>query len=368
MGYTIILLFSIQTEIGQSSTPFILFNKIHFIPLVHLTQLFFSIFLKYCNVRAFILDYWYKTNIQQQKGDVMNKRKRQIILAARKLFIKKGFTDTSIMDIISEANVSKGTFYNHFSSKNACLIAILEETREETINERYKIGINKDPSDVNVLVNQISQLLHISRKRNLMEIFSSIFGNADKEIIDVLEKHFMLEVEWLAKRLVEIYGEKIKDISYECATQVFGMIQFTIRILMISNKQQWISPESVVKVVLGHNDAIIHRLLETKEIVITPNIFNSYQDDIDEKVISKVTIIEQLQLFNEKLTEKDSENSVELANFLLEELQRPDERLHVLESIFYFFSKSFENTPHREEVNEISISFWEYLERKKSNH
>lgn len=296
----------------------------------------------------------------------MNKRKRQIIHAASKLFIEKGFSDTSIIDIISEANVSKGTFYNHFSSKNSCLIAILEETREETINERYNVAINKDPSDINVLINQISQLLNINRKRNLFEIFSSIFGKADKEILDVLEKHSMLEVDWLAKRLVDIYGEKIKDLSYECATQVFGMIQFSIRILMISNKHQWVSPEAVVKVVLGHADAIIHRLLETREVLISPDIFNSLQDDVNERIISKVAIIEQLQQFNEKLTEKDSENSVELTHFLLEELQKPDEKLYVLESIFYFFNKSFENTPHKKEVNEISVSFWRYLDSKKT--
>lgn len=296
----------------------------------------------------------------------MNKRKRQIILAARKLFINKGFSNTSIMDIISEANVSKGTFYNHFSSKNACLIAILEETREESINERIKIGINKDPSDISVLVNQISQLLLISRKRNLFEIFSSIFGKTDREIIDVLEKHLMLEVNWLAKRLVDIYGKVIKEISFECATQVFGMISATIRILMISNKQQWIQPEAVVKVVLGHTDAIIHRLLETKEIIITPDIFLSFHDEGNEEINLKLSIIKQLQLFNEKLTEKDSEKSVEIANFLLEELQKSDERLYVLESIFSSFIKVFENTPLTEEVNEISISFWRYLNSKKN--
>ena len=57
----------------------------------------------------------------------MKKRKRQIIQAARTLFIEKGFVNTSILDIIAAANISKGTFYNHFSSKNECLIAIIEE-------------------------------------------------------------------------------------------------------------------------------------------------------------------------------------------------------------------------------------------------
>ena len=60
----------------------------------------------------------------------MNDRKQQVLLTAQQLFVEKGFSATSVQDILDEAKISKGTFYNYFSSKNECLIAILDNGRE----------------------------------------------------------------------------------------------------------------------------------------------------------------------------------------------------------------------------------------------
>ncbi len=162
------------------------------------------------------------------KGEPMNTRKRQIISAARKLFIEKGYNDTSIMDIIAAANISKGTFYNHFTSKNECLIAILEETREEAVNRRYEVAMNKDLSDVNVLIEQISLLMYVNRERNLIQIFESISSNTDPEIKAVLKKHLIHETHWLANRFVDVFGEKTRRISFECAVYAIGMMHNVI--------------------------------------------------------------------------------------------------------------------------------------------
>lgn len=112
----------------------------------------------------------------------MNKRKRQIITAARELFIEKGFLDTSINDIISAAKVSKGTFYNHFVSKNECLIAILDEGREEASNRRHELLYGKDPTDLEILTQQVAVLMHVNREHNLVQIFESIFHSRDSEL------------------------------------------------------------------------------------------------------------------------------------------------------------------------------------------
>ena len=77
----------------------------------------------------------------------MNLRKTQIINAARDLFIDKGFTNTSMTDIITAAQISKGTFYNHFTSKSECLIAILEESRAEATLLRNELAIGSKLAD-----------------------------------------------------------------------------------------------------------------------------------------------------------------------------------------------------------------------------
>jgi AcrR family transcriptional regulator len=44
-------------------------------------------------------------------------RQAQIMEVALKLFAEKGYHGTSIDDIITNANIVKGTFYLHFESK-----------------------------------------------------------------------------------------------------------------------------------------------------------------------------------------------------------------------------------------------------------
>ena len=51
-------------------------------------------------------------------------RRGQLIVAARKVFRAKGFRDAAIADIVREAGVGLGTFYNYFSSKHEIVFAL----------------------------------------------------------------------------------------------------------------------------------------------------------------------------------------------------------------------------------------------------
>jgi len=51
-----------------------------------------------------------------------------ILLAARGLFAKKGYTATSMEDICSATGFSKGSLYYHFKSKEDLFIQLAEET------------------------------------------------------------------------------------------------------------------------------------------------------------------------------------------------------------------------------------------------
>jgi AcrR family transcriptional regulator len=62
-------------------------------------------------------------------------RKTELLETARTLFFEKGYEKTSVDDIISAVQVSKGGFYHHFSSKDElvdCLVTdIIEKTKTE---------------------------------------------------------------------------------------------------------------------------------------------------------------------------------------------------------------------------------------------
>lgn len=53
--------------------------------------------------------------------------KKSIIHESLRLFSLKGFLGTSIQDILSAADTSKGGFYNHFKSKEDLFYQVLEE-------------------------------------------------------------------------------------------------------------------------------------------------------------------------------------------------------------------------------------------------
>jgi len=55
--------------------------------------------------------------------------KEKIIYESLKLFSLKGFLSTSIHDILTSANTSKGGFYNHFKSKEGLFFQVLDEAR-----------------------------------------------------------------------------------------------------------------------------------------------------------------------------------------------------------------------------------------------
>ncbi len=53
-------------------------------------------------------------------------RKEQILSSAKKLFSHHGFYDTQISDIIQEAGIARGTFYQYFNSKEDIFRQLLE--------------------------------------------------------------------------------------------------------------------------------------------------------------------------------------------------------------------------------------------------
>ena len=62
-------------------------------------------------------------------------RKKQILMAAWKCFIEKGYDDTTIRDIAGHMGLSTGTIYNYFSGK----ANILDALQDWSIAEKQKL-------------------------------------------------------------------------------------------------------------------------------------------------------------------------------------------------------------------------------------
>src|SRR5260370_26520093 len=61
-------------------------------------------------------------------------RRAHILAAARRCFIRQGFQETSMTDLLAEAGLSSGAVYNYFSSKEEMIVAIAEENIGQVIS------------------------------------------------------------------------------------------------------------------------------------------------------------------------------------------------------------------------------------------
>jgi AcrR family transcriptional regulator len=57
-------------------------------------------------------------SIQERKEREKEKRRQQILVAAKKLFSRKGFNKATMEDIAAEAELSPGTLYSYFKNKD----------------------------------------------------------------------------------------------------------------------------------------------------------------------------------------------------------------------------------------------------------
>lgn len=62
-----------------------------------------------------------------------DRRRRQILEAAARCFNQSGYADTTMKDILAEADLSTGAVYNYFAGKDEIYAALLDQNVEELI-------------------------------------------------------------------------------------------------------------------------------------------------------------------------------------------------------------------------------------------
>jgi TetR/AcrR family fatty acid metabolism transcriptional regulator len=110
-------------------------------------------------------------------------RRAVILDAALRTFVKRGYPETKVAEIASEAGVAEGTLYNYFASKEDLLLALFDEKWGWIIDEiRKKISRLNDPN--RKLKAIFSLVVRMFKKdRQLAELFmvdikqSSVFLN-----------------------------------------------------------------------------------------------------------------------------------------------------------------------------------------------
>ncbi|WP_274307654.1 TetR/AcrR family transcriptional regulator [Solibacillus daqui] len=295
----------------------------------------------------------------------MNLRKRQVLETALQLFIEKGFHNTSIQDILSKSMISKGTFYNYFSSKNECFMAILEQVRYEASIRRHEILHGNDPSDENILIEQIIVLMQINKEQNLVSIFEGIFQSNDLELRDALMRNRLIEVEWLSNRFVDIFGEEARPYTLELSILFFGMVQH----LSMSFRTFYgvtVDVKKVVKIAFRNIKVVLPEMIATNDVIIGAGSLQLIEGNTHYQPITKDMILNKLEGFLSELQYEDIHTvGIQFTQTLIEQLTEDTLRSSVVEALLKPFRSSFSNTSHEAESIELSNMLWFFVKNFK---
>lgn len=290
----------------------------------------------------------------------MNQKKKQIIDAAHQLFVDKGYVSTSIQDILDKAEISKGTFYHYFNSKNECLMAILEFVYEETNQRRKEIAHGKPKDSEELLAAQIAIRMDTDRKHSLMALFSSVSISDDSDLRDLIGKQHNMELQWVAKRLTEIHGADIERHALDFAVIFMGIINHAFHVLTMNENLEEISPKKVIKFALRHIKSMMKDIPEDilfhkKMLSIIIDCDNTNTVDLKEEVIAQLKTI--------KKEEHDHYEKNDYIEFLIDELEMERPRVFLLESVLLSLSKTL-NKDERKELEVVQL-VWKLIEKLK---
>ena len=126
-------------------------------------------------------------------------RKKELIDIAEQLFIKKGYEQTAVSDIVKKAKVAQGTFYYYFKTKEEILDLITDRYININVEGFEKIANEKGPNALEKIINILQ--------------FSSSFRNDRTSLIQYLHEdknaHLHLKFE---RKLPVMISEPISKI------------------------------------------------------------------------------------------------------------------------------------------------------------
>ena len=162
---------------------------------------------------------WYKV-----KGEKGERRKQELLQIAYRMFIQKGYEETSIDEIIAEAHIAKGTYYYYFSSKEATLEEVINMMISDEV-QRAKAVLSAPISVPEKLVGVITSLRPQQNERNISEALNQ------KENIIMHEKIGRRIVDEAVPLLVEVVSEGIAQGMFHC-----DYIEERVRMIVIMSQ------------------------------------------------------------------------------------------------------------------------------------
>lgn len=138
--------------------------------------------------------------MKQSPKQPAEKRRAQLIAAARKVFVKKGYSGTSMSEIAKLAKLTKGALYFHFKNKDDIFFAVVRSLNEEAVRPFYDIVSKSKNIDLSIkrLIEHSFLLMekekyvspHIWHAAHKIDIIGKYLSDEHNRIENVISEHF----------------------------------------------------------------------------------------------------------------------------------------------------------------------------------
>lgn len=158
----------------------------------------------------------------------MSSPRERILERASILFHHQGYNSTGINQIISEANVAKASFYQHFKTKDDLCVTFLNRRHESWFNALSEFTSKSENAQEKILAS-FDFIMHMNEKENFRGCsFLNIMSEISKEqesILRVIQSHKndlrvffsqLIEDELLATHIYLLFESSIIE------SQLFG--------------------------------------------------------------------------------------------------------------------------------------------------
>ena len=240
-------------------------------------------------------------------------------------------------------------------------MAILEQARYEASLRRHEILHGNDPSDEQVLIEQIIVMMQINKEQNLISVFEGIFQSNDTELRDALMRNRLLEVEWLSNRFIDIFGEQARPYTLELSVLFFGMVHH----LSMSYRTFYGNSADVKKIVtiaLRNIKVILPEMIKTNSVMIAAGSLHLIEENTCYQSVTKEMILEKLKGFLNELQYSEVHLvGIQFTKTLIEQLADDTMRSAVIEALLKPFRQAFSSTSHEAESIELANMLWFFV-------
>lgn len=250
-------------------------------------------------------------------------KKEKIIEAAKQLFRTKGYHDTAIQDILEQAKVSKSTFYNYFSTKSQLILYIIQKVDEKVDEQQNTLLLEGSPYDKQLFYTQLRVKHSIYGTEKISELYNISLGENDEELQSYMQERHYKELNWLSKRLIDVYGKDIEKSAMDLSTHFIGSLGYQFRY------------SDQIKLNINSSDILDYNILrlennieitkQTNQVLFPYKSLNSADD--------QESAIREIRKLLDKCISWDqlSQEQKELISFILEETQSSYTRWGVCE-------------------------------------